>query len=253
MLSVTIWWVGISLEALIVLRVFQNKLFSRYPFFFAYILLVLASTSILYAINVVAPQDYRDCYWAADGLTLIAGYGIILEILKHVLSPYPGAERFARISGLVVFGAIFAFVLVYPWAVPGASLAGTMFELERDLRGVQAIFLFGTLVVVSHYGIAIGRNMKGMIFGYGLYVGSSLMMLATRSYAGDSFYNTLKIVQPLSWNISLVIWASALWSFYPNPAPRPAIRLEEDYEIFASRTRNTVGAMRSYLVRVPRP
>ena len=120
-----------------------------------------------------------------------------------------------------------------------------MVELERDLRGVQSVFLFGILAVVFHYGISMGRNMKGMILGYGLYVGSSLITLATQSYAvtyaGTSFYEIWKIVQPLSWNVSLVIWTFALWSFYPNPAPKPTIRLEEDYEVFASKTRSYCG------------
>jgi len=252
-LSLVIWSSSILFESLILFRGFYGKTLGKYPFFYAYISCILIKAILLYFVYTSSLDLYRVWYWRTDILTLIAGCGIVLDIVEHVLSPYPGAERFARISGLVVFGAIFSFVVIYPRAVPGGSLAGTMFELERDLRGVQAVFLFGILAVVFHYSIAMGRNMKGMILGYGLYVGSSLLTLATQSYAGDAFYNILKIVQPLSWNVCLLVWASALWSYYPNPAPRPAVRLEEDYEVFASRTRNTVGAMKSYLVRVPRP
>lgn len=227
--------------------------FRKYPFFYAYISCVLVKSLLLHFVFTSSLDLYRVWYWRTDILTLVAGCGILLDISEHVLSPYPGAERLARLAGLLAFGIIFSFILAYPWIVPGSSLAGTMVELERDLRGVQAIFLFGILAVVFHYGIAMGRNVKGMIFGYGLYVGTSLMTLATQSYVGTSFYEIWKVVQPLSWNISLVVWASALWSFYPNPAPRHAGRLEDDYEVFASRTRNTVGVMRSYLSKAPRP
>jgi hypothetical protein len=63
------------------------------------------------------------------------------------------------------------------------SQAGTDVELERDLRTVQAMFLFGLLGVISYCGIAIGKNMKGMILAYGLYIATSLVSLAVRSYA----------------------------------------------------------------------
>ena len=59
--------------------------------------------------------------------------------------------------------------------------------IERDVRTVQAIFLFMILAVISYYRIPIGKNLKGMISGYGLYIVTSLFTLAIRAYAGPRF------------------------------------------------------------------
>jgi len=125
-------------------------------------------------------------------------------------------------------------------------------ELERDLRSVQAMFLFGLLGVISYYRIAIGKNMKGMILAYGLYIATSLASLAVRSYAYsfDAAWNT---IEPFSYLVSVSIWLTALWSYHPSPVPALAIRLETDYEDLVSRTQTMMGAVRSHFAKAARP
>ncbi|HKV04570.1 MAG TPA: hypothetical protein VJO53_05615 [Candidatus Acidoferrales bacterium] len=257
MLSATIWWAGILLGALILLRGLREKCLRKYPFFYVYSACVVGASLpgyFLYASNSTA---YDAWYWGAQFVTLILGYGILLEILNNVLSAYPGAERFARISGLVALGAIACFAVVWPLVMPHTSssthaASAMMVEFERDLRTVQAIFICGLLGVASYYGIEIGKNMKGMILGYGLYILTSLMSLAVQAHAGTSFYQIWAVIQPLSYDVSLVVWLAALWSYQPNPIPDSTIRLESDYEAFVVRTRGAIGAMRSHLSKAAR-
>ncbi len=249
MLSWVIWSAGILMEALLLLRAYQARLLGKYSLFYLY-----SSSVLVMAILLVFPTPYAHWYWQTQFLTLIIGYGILLEILDHVLAPYPGAERFARISGIVAFALILCFALLHPLMKSQWSADLTMVELERDLRTVQAIFLCGLLCVISYYGIAIGRNMKGMMAGYGLYIATSLVSLAVRAYAGTSFFDEMhKVIQPLSFDISLVIWLAALWAYHPNPVPEPGIQLEADYEACVARTRGLMGGMRSSLGKVARP
>jgi hypothetical protein len=180
-----------------------------------------------------------------------------LEILNHVLSPYPGVERFATIAGGVLFVLIFCFALIYPLVVPESLRAGTFLDLERDLRSVQAIFLLGVVGVLQYYRVPIGRNLKGMMFGFGLYVASSLMGLALRTYLiapsdGVWHFTAWHFIQPVSYLISLVVWTAALWSYRANPVSRESIRLETDYDAFVLMTRNFMVAMRSYLGKAAR-
>jgi|SRR5579863_1628822 len=243
MLSGIIWGAGILLEVLVLARGFQKRLIGRYPFFYAYSVAVLAMALLL-----ISPRLYDRMYWAMQFVTLMIGYGILLEILNHVLAPYPGAEKFAKTLGLIAVAIIFCFALIFPHIMPHWS-PGTSIEFERDLRTVQAIFISGLLAVVSYYGIVIGKNMKGMIVGYGLYIVTSLMSLAVRAYAGQSFNAVWRVVQPLSFDISLVVWAVALWSYCPNPVPNPTITLEADYEAFVLKTRRALGSVRGHLAK----
>jgi hypothetical protein len=242
---------GLVIEFALVVRCLQVSLLRKYPFFYVYIFSATLLTVAVIGVELLAPDSYRNWYWPSQFVTLVTGYGILLEILHHVLAPYPGAERLARIGGVVAFGAVFCFALVAPWIIPSRS-AGTLIELERDLRSVQAIFISGLLGVIFYYGIPIGKNMKGMILGYGLYIVTSLVSRAVWAYAGD-IHNAWNLVQPLSFDLSLVVWLVALWSYHPNPVPDPGIRLEEDYEALVSRMRGRIADLWADLARTLRP
>jgi hypothetical protein len=243
-----IFGVGTLLECMLLLRAMRARVLGKYFFFYAYVASALLTSLIGIAIHLSIPATYHKWYWPLQLVGLVTGYGILLEILNHVLAPYTGAEKFARVTGVGAFAAIFGFALIAPRILPQWS-PGTMIEFERDLRCVQAVFICGLLAVMSYYAIPIGKNMKGMMLGYGLYILTSLVSLAVRAYAGASFNRVWYLVQPLSFDVSLAIWLWGLWSYYPNPAPDPGIRLEGDYEALVARVRGGLGNLWSYLVR----
>jgi len=243
---------GILLELMILVRALQQRLIRKYAYFYSYAVSVLLGTLLLSGVRVSRPGLYPSCYWSVQFVTLLFGYGILLEIIQHVLSPYPGAERFARLAGVGLLAGILCFALVYSRVAPGSSHGQVVVEFERDLRTVQTLLLFSLLGVISYYGIPIGRNMKGMILGYGLYVGTSLISLAVRAYAESWLELVWVFAQSISFALSLLIWLVALWSYAPNPAPGPAVGLEEDYGALAMKTRALVNTMRAQLLKVVR-
>jgi hypothetical protein len=252
MLTLIIWWSGIILESVILLRALQQRTLGKYPFFYLYVASLLFADGSLYVLSLVNPAAYPKWNWNAGFLNIIVGGGILLEIFKHVLAPYPGAERFARIAGLVIFALLFAFAVVYLIVEPAPSETMSR-NLERNLLAVQAILLSGLVGVIFYYGIAMGRNIQGMILGYGLCVATTLMTLAVRSFAGPSFDAAWILIQPVAYWICLFVWMSALWNYEPNPLPLTAADIARDYESFVSGTRARVGEMRSNLGRVARP
>jgi len=183
---------------------------------------------------------------------LLLGCGILLEMFKHVLSPFPGAERFARNLLLLVFALISGLAIASFLLAPAAKPV-TYMETERNFRWVQVTLILTILVVIMYYQIPIGRNMKGMIAGYGLYIGTSLITLALRSYLGSWFNTAWQTGQPLSYDLARCLWLASLWTYHPNPIPEPRVRLEEDYEALVLKTKALIGAMRSYLFKAVRP
>lgn len=253
MLTLTIWRVAILLESVILFRGFRGKLLSTYPFFYAYVVSVLTFDCVFYFVYIMSRAAYERWNLAATILNLIFGYGIILEIFRHVLSPYPGAERFARITWFGAFVAIFCFVVGYSFWAPGALGATSTVEIQRDFWTVQALFLIAIYGVVSYYRIPLGKNLKGMIFGYVLCLSVTLMTLALRTYIGQRFDSAWVFIQPFSYDVSLFIWATTLWAYHPNPVADRRIRVEADYDAFVERTRGAIDAMRSYLGKAARP
>jgi hypothetical protein len=241
--------VGMCLQALLLIRGARSRLISKYPFFYVFVAGMLFVTGTLTYVYARLPGLYRACYWSGEFLTLVLAYGVILEIFRHVLSPYPGPSRLARIGGIAAFTAILCSSGVYPLMARYGSVSGRVQDLERDLRFVEAIFLVSVLALISYYGIPIGRNMKGMIAGYGLSVGASLMDLAAYSHASYEFRGTLVVALQLGYAIPFSIWAVTLWSYSPNPCAASEARLEQDYEQLVGRTRATLSALRAHLAK----
>jgi hypothetical protein len=255
MFTLIIWCSGSVLELVILLRAVQQKTLVKYPFFYLYVASLFLADASLYLVSVFYPSAYTTWNWNAGFLNIILSAGILLEIFKHALTPYPGAERFARTSGLLIFALLFSFGIAYLMFAQGAveSRFTVARNLERNLLAVQAIFLGALVAVIFYYGIAMGKNLQGMILGYGLCVASTLITLAVRSYAGHSFNAAWIVIQPLCYWVSLFVWMVALWQYEPNPSPRFAADIARDYEAFALGTRARVEEMRENLGRAARP
>jgi hypothetical protein len=242
------WLIAVLFELLILWRGFACKMLAKYPFFYISLFMSFAGDLLVFAARRQSPDFYMRFYWSLQFITLFAACGIVLDIFRRVLSGYPGADRFARVTSVAVFVSVVCFSLIYPSISTSPTIAASVINFERDIRTVQAIFLFVILMIIIRYRIEPGRNVMGMMGGYGLYIFVSLMSLAIRAYAGRAFDQTWRFAQPLAYNMCLAIWAYSLWAYASGPAPDSRI-LESDYEALAAGTKGALGAMRGYLGR----
>lgn len=253
MLSWLLSATGVLLECLILYRALRTRSATEYPFFYAYLGCVLVVDVLSDAVFKFDRPAYENLYWTTQLLTLVVGYGVILEVTRRSFESYAGVERMSRALVVGVFLAVFGYVGLKALTANNWSPAHSMWELERDLRAVQALVLAGALVLIVYYGIQIGRNLRGIILGYGLYTTFSIMSNALRSYQGTRFHQTWLLVQPYTYLACLLIWTVALWSYQPGPASEAALQLEADYESLVGRTRGMLGTMRALLERSARP
>lgn len=254
MLTLLVWWACLVLEAVVLLRAFGARIVGKYPFFYVYVASVFVTDVAKYVVYYhIDHSVYTYWYWATQFICLVTGYGIILDILERGLGPYEGAKRFGRTLGLVLFGLVLLFAIIHRFTGSLWSVIETTADLEKLLRMVQGMFILGLLGVIFYYGIALGRNVKGMLVGYGLFIATVVMGLEFQIYFGPSFLKAWEVILPFSYLASLIIWTYSMWSYHPNPVPEQSIELEADYEAVALKTRIALGAMRSYLVRAARP
>ena len=253
MLVLLLWWSAIILETAILLRGFQQRSLLKYPFFYLYIASLLLSDGPLYLVYVLHPAAYPKWNWDLGFINIVLGCGVLLEIFRHVLAPYPGAEKFARISSIIIFMVIFSFGLAYLIFAKNTFEPRLLSRLERNLLAVQSIFLISLIAVVCYYRIAMGRNLRGMVVGYGLCTGVTLMVLALRTAIGQHITPAWILIQPFAYDLALGTWGAALWRYEPNPGPRANSTLESDYESVVEATESAIGAMRSHLERAARP
>ena len=245
-----LWAAGIALESLILLRFLKCRLFRHFPLFFAYMVIVLSSTLIL--LPLYHSAAYTNAYWAQEFLGLLAGFAVLLELIQVSFEGYAGAKRFST----AVLTAMFAVLIVYCIYKVAIAPPGKVYEnfsdLERDFRAVQALALAGFLAVIAYYRIDIGKNLKGIVCGFGLVVGSIVLSDALRGYAGRSFDTAWAVIQPYTYFVALLIWVIALWSYAPAPAPDRTFESGGDYKIFARETKKRLRAIRADVGRAER-
>jgi hypothetical protein len=253
MATFTLWSVGFALELLILVRFLWCRLVGRYPLFFGYIAIVGITSAALWPIYLYHPSAYKPAFWAAEFFTLLTGFGVMLELVQKCLERYAGARRYATIVLVSMFAALFAY-FAYPLLAASTKFSTQHFSLlDRDFRAVQAVTIAGLLAVISYYRIDIGRNLRGILGGFGLYVGSTILSHELRGYLGSSFDAAWNLIQPWTYLISLVIWLLALWTYAPGPDPdEPPDLDDDDYSGLARTTREELVGLRAQVGREER-
>ncbi len=248
-----LWWAGNALEGLLLIRSIKARLFKRYALLYVYLSYVLFQSVLRFSVYTFKPGFYPSFYWYTQFLSVAVGYGVIWEIFRQALAQYPGAARMAKNVLAAIFVVVVSKVLFNALTGPVLSPATTSAELERNLRAVQAILLMAIVGLLIYYGIPTGRNLKGMILGYGFLIGARVINLTLRSYLGDRFQPWWQYLPALTYFITLVIWCFTLWAYRPNPQPESEGGIERDYELLAARTSKLLTQARAHLVRGIRP
>lgn len=247
MFTQILWWLGIALEVLILVRSVKGNLCQKYPAFYLYLGVLLLIEVLRFSVYVFKPQFYGPFYWYTEFLATTIAYAVILEIYRQALTNSPGVARIARpllwgVLGAVILKATLSAVNQLIW-----SPATTQAELERDLYTVQALLLAGIIALVAYYAVAASTNLKGIIFGYSTYVYASVISLAFGSLPGYGPRPGWRLVQPIAYLVALLIWSCTLWSYSPNLAAETESKIDRDYKLIAQQTRRALLKARSFL------
>lgn len=176
-----IWHLGLVLQGFILYRGFRGRLLSRYPLFYLYISSSLLGNGMMSVVFFTHRESYAAWYWPTQYVTMLVGSGVILEMLRCIPLSHRDVRGLARITRYVLLAVVVCF-LAACLLTPGVlRVVAIDVVLERDFRLAQALILLLIAGIVLRDELPIGRNVKGIFLGYGLYVGASLVTLCRRS------------------------------------------------------------------------
>jgi len=247
MLDQFIWWGSIASEILLLVRGWQTKLVSRYAAFYLYIVFVLFQSCLRLYVYHWQHSLYRYIYWSTEFVSIFVGCAVVFEIFRVGLRAYPGASHMARNLLLLLFLAALVAAVANTANDPRWWAEAKVTEIQRAMRMVQALSLFALVLLFLHYSISFGRNLRGILFGYGLFVAGSVIWL-TFAYTGASrFRNFWSYLYPFWYDICLLVWIGHLWGYRPNPQSTESAQFERQYERIAAATKKRLQDARSYL------
>jgi hypothetical protein len=247
-LDYSIWWASIALELLLLARAFSTKLRFRYPVFYIYILFVLSQSFLRIAVYHYNSDLYSYIYWITEFVGVAIGCGVVFEIYRVSLESYPGTARMARRLLALVFVLALAKALADASDDPRWWAEATTIDVERAVRTVQALAIAALVGLFLIYAIPFGRNLKGILLGYSLFIGASVMWFTFAKSGGTQFRDLWAYLNPGSYDLALSLWVVYLWSpqFQSDLAPHN-VQLENDYQRVAARTRRRLQDARGYL------
>jgi hypothetical protein len=251
MLMQLISWGGLVVELLLLLRGVRQKLVSRYPIFYSYILFVFA-TEIASQFFNPNKHPYLYFYWITEFLGLFLGCIIVFELYRIGLSDYPGTARMARAVLGILFLIASVRTLIATAEVPRWWINATPAQVEGSLRVFEALAIISLVVLFLFYSIPFGRNLRGILLGYGIFVSWSVVCLTFATSGQDQSHSLWSYTYSASYVVALIVWAGHLWSYQPNPEPARAIPLEREYQRVAAATQRRLQGARGYLAKAVR-
>jgi hypothetical protein len=244
MLSQLIWWSSIILEVFLLARAVSGRLIFHYPVFYGYISFVLSQSILRASVHRWYERLYNSVYWTTEFLGLILGCWIVFEVYRMALAAFPGTARMARKILVFLFVLAVAKVVAALWSDPHLLAQTTPLQVERALRTVQAISIVALVAAFAFYSIPFSRNLRGILLGYGLFVGERVICLTFVPPQGHHFWF---YAASASYPVALSLWLSYLWSYQPNPVSKDSLQLEDDYQRIAVATRRRLQETRGYL------
>jgi hypothetical protein len=141
-----------------------------------------------------------------------------VEIYKHALKSFPDLARVARYFLLAVPAAVVLKNLVNRSTDPHWLAMTVAKGVDHDLLPIETFLLGVVVAFLVCYRIPTGRNLKGIVYGYTLYVSVRALALAL-AFALSQYQArvTLWYIYSTVYQVALLVWVFTLWSYDPNP------------------------------------
>jgi hypothetical protein len=206
---------------------------TTYPFFYFQLgcSLALGSLCTWAYVRYYPGPLYARWYWPIQFTTTLAGTCVFFDVFDHLLADPRVSKRLLKSMRLLIFSGLGTFICLL-FVSDSWRRTRIAIPLERNFRASEAALLIVLMVLLFRSRVAVSKDIKGIILGYGLYVGVSVAFLATLSYYGCTRW---AFVQALAYNISLVIWLVSLWRPKTTPAQFAGVGKRASAKIVLSR------------------
>jgi hypothetical protein len=243
---------SLGLLALLLISALTGRLFTKYPLFYVFIvgwLMVGLLRFFYFTFYSLYSVEYTFVYFYTQFVLVAGAYGVTWQIYAHTLKPFPGTAKMAKILVTAVFVTVLSQLFVTILVGNAEELTNGVLRLERNLHSIQAVLIVVLITLVWYYGIPLGRNLRGLLLGHGLFIATRLVTLALQATLEMSFYAWWYYSEPICVFATLLTWSVALREYQPNPMPERELELEQDYALLAHRTVQALSTARGYLAR----
>jgi hypothetical protein len=191
-----------------------------FPLFYSYVTYSFAATLALYGIFWFAPGTYAHAFWINYLINALAEFAVLIEISDSIFKPFIVIRNLGRaITLLISVGLGVVYILPTILWSPRRSIALLDFALRASVT--KAIILAVLFYVAQHYGSQLGKNVRGLMLGFSIYVAMNVAIMASAKAFGSMLFARLFwVMVPLAFALCLLVWTISLWEVAPLPSVR---------------------------------
>jgi len=210
--TMLLWCASLGFQSLLLLIMLVKKLWGKFPFFFAYMLVTFASSAGLYFLRGL-PFAYFYVYWFCEAIGLLLGLAVIYEVFRKLLQPYAALHKLAvnvlllTVALLIVSSCFVAYA--QPSAEPSPLSAGILVG-EEATRIIEIGLLMFLLIFSTAFGLHWRQQAFGIAVGLGLFVAVELIGVTARTRLGLGALHFFTVIRQIAFNLSLLIWTGYL-------------------------------------------
>ena len=211
LLYYALWIAHPVLEIGIAAFMLRRGLHRKFKFFFAYILVQLATFVVLFLATRHSYSAAFYLYWTLDALSVLFGFGVIHEVFVDVFRAFQILRDLGTVlfkwAGLVML-LMAGVVSISSNATQGAPWMQAIITSQRCVRIIQVgMILF--LLFFSHYvGVSRRQHSFGIALGFGSFAMLELVLIS--SWVGNHLGGGAwaSILNMAAYNSSLGVWVT---------------------------------------------
>jgi hypothetical protein len=223
-----LWAFSVLLKAGLFALLLYRKNHRAYPYLFAYVLITLMQSPILFTTYRVwgfGSPTSRSVGWGVQGLVIAARALAVAEICWRELAKYRGIWALAWRVLLATAG----LVLAYAWAVSRPNWQRAILRADRGLELAIAVAIVILFLFVKYYEIAVEATALYLSIGFFLFSSFSVLnntILETWLYSYATLWNMLGT---LAFVATLLLWIWAVREKQPETALGPVMMPQGAY------------------------
>jgi len=208
------------LEGLLILRGMGSRVFRLFPLFYSYVIYCFCWVVGMYLISWLDPQAYPSTYWICYLVSILVEFTVLVEISDHIFQPFPAIRKLGRALTVLIAAGLGLFYIL-PTILGSAGRSRLLLEFALRASVTKAIILAVLFYMARHYDCQMGKNVRGLMLGFSIYVGMNVALMASAQAFGSAlFARILWFMEPLAFTLCLLVWTVSLWRLAPMPSMR---------------------------------
>jgi hypothetical protein len=209
---------AVVLQGLLLWRLSRRESRWRYPYLAAFVAYRLLGDVVLFPIYRYKPEWFGVAYWRIETTSLFLQFLINWEFYRGLFRRSGLRELAWKLLVFVELGML-PVVLALGWSQASSVHYPHVYFLtflEQYLDLAQALLLLASAGVAWYYAVPMGRNLRGLGLGFGVYLLLRVVNFASvQVFRGFSGY--WRVVTPVTFICMIAIFLWAFWEYAPSP------------------------------------